>query len=82
MHVGDQKFVALLLYMYDICVFPASIDEMLDNIDLVFKRLKEFNLKVKPKKCHFFQCSIVFLGNVLPAKSISANPDKVDNVNN
>ena len=79
---SDQQFVTLLLYLDDICVFVASIDEMLDQIELVFSRLKEFNLKIKPKKCHFFQCSIVFLGYVLSADGISANPKKVDAVKN
>ena len=49
---------------------------------MVFSRLKEFHLKIKPKKCHFFQCSIVFLGYVLSADGISANPKKVDAVKN
>ena len=49
---------------------------------MVFSRLKEFNLKIKPKKCHFFQHSVVFLGYVLSADGISANPKKVDAVKN
>ena len=57
MCLGDQQFVTLLLYLDDICVFATSIDEMLDSIELVFKWLEEFNLKIKPKKCYFFQHS-------------------------
>ena len=53
---------------------------MLDCIELVFKWLEEFNLKIKPKKCHFFQCGAVFLGHVLSAEGISANPEKVEKV--
>ena len=49
---------------------------------MVFSRLKEFNLKIKPKKCHFFWCIVVFLGYVLSADGISANPKKVDAVKN
>ena len=49
---------------------------------MVFSRLKELNLKIKPKKCHFFQCSIVFLGYILSADGMSANPKKVDAVKN
>ena len=30
MCLGDQQFVTLLLYLDNICVFAASIDEMLD----------------------------------------------------
>ena len=58
--LGDQQFVTLLLYLDNICVFAASIDKMLDHIELVFKQLEEFNLKIKPKKYHFLpvQCSL------------------------
>ena len=80
--LGDQQSVTLLLYLDDICVFVASIDEMLDQIELVFSRLKEFNLKIKPKKCHFFQHSVVSLGYVLSADVISVNPQKADAVKN
>ena len=43
MCLGDQQFVTLLLYINNICVFVASIDEMLDQIELFFSRLKEFD---------------------------------------
>ena len=78
--LGDQQFVTLLLYLDDICIFAPTIDEMLDHIQLVFDRLKNFNLKIKPKKCQFFSTSILFLGHVLSAEGISANPEKVDKV--
>ena len=82
MCLGDQQFVILLLYLDNICVFAASIDEMLDHIELVFKWLEEFNLKIKPKKWHFFQCSVIFLGHVLSAEGIFVNPKKVEKVKN
>ena len=78
--LGDQQFVTLLLYLDDICIFAPTIDEMLDRIQLVFNRLKKFNLKIKPKKCQFFSTSVLFLGHVLSAKGISGNPEKVDKV--
>ena len=78
--LGDQQFVTLLLYLDDISIFAPTIDEMLDRIQLVFNRLKQFNLKIKPKKCQFFSTSVLFLGHVLSAEAISANPEKVDKV--
>ena len=78
--LGDQQFVTLLLYLDDICIFALSIEEMLDCIDLVFNRLKEFHLKIKSKKCHFFDTSVLFLGHVLSLEGISANPKNVDKV--
>ena len=50
---------------------------MLDRIELVFSRLKEFNLKIKPKKLHFFQTSVTFLGHILSADGVSPNLEKV-----
>ena len=82
MCLGDQQFVTLLLYLDNICVLTTSIDKMLYHIVLVFKWLEKFNLKIKPKKCYFFHCSVVFLGHVLSAEGTSANPKKVDKVKN
>ena len=72
MCLGDQQFVTLLLYLDDICIFVASINEVLDIIWMMFKRLKEFNLKAKPKN----------LGYMLSTVGISANPEKVNKVKN
>ena len=58
--LGDQQFVTLLLYLDVICIFASHIEVMLDQIELVFNRLKEFNLKIKPKKCHFFDTRVLF----------------------
>ena len=55
---------------------------MLDRIELVFSRLKEYHLKVKPKKSYFFQTEVTFLGHVLSAKGITPNPEKVNKVKN
>ena len=57
--LGDQQFITLLLYLDDICIFAPDVDVILDQTDMVFNRLKNFHLKFKPKKSHFFK-SIVF----------------------
>ena len=77
MCLGDQQYITLLFYLDDICVFSSTVNEMLDHVGLVLNCLKEFNLKIKPKKTYFFQSSVVFLGNVLSKDGISPNPEKV-----
>ena len=54
MCIGDQQYITLLFYLDNICIFMETADQMLDRIELVFPCLKEFNLKIKPKKSHFF----------------------------
>ena len=60
MCLGDWQVVTLLSYIDDICIFAANIDEMLDYTEVDFSSLKEFNLKIKAKMFHFFQCILVF----------------------
>ena len=49
--LGDQQFVTFLLYLDDICIFAPDVSTMLDHTELVSSQLKEFNLKIKLKKC-------------------------------
>ena len=79
---GDQQYIMLLFYLDDICVSSSMVDEMLDCIGLVLNHLKEFNLKINPKKTYFFQSNVVFLGHVLSRTGISPNPEKVSKVKN
>ena len=80
MCLGDQQYLMLLFYLDGICVFSSSVDEMLDRIALVFGQLKEFNLKIKPKKSFFFQSSVLFLDHQLSKDGILPNPEKVSKV--
>ena len=80
MCLGNQQYITLLFYLDDICVFSSMVKEMLDHVGLVLNHLKEFNLKIKPKKTYFFQPSVVFLGHVLSKDGISPNLEKVSKV--
>ena len=77
MCIGDQQYITLLFYLDDICVFMETADQMLDRIQFTFSRLKEFNLKIKPKTSFFFQAKVNFLGHILSKKGVSPNPEKV-----
>ena len=80
MCLGDQQYLTLLFYLDDICIFSSTIDEMLDRIAMVLYHLKEFNLKIKPKKSFFFQSNVLFLGHMLSKDGILPNPEKVSKV--
>ena len=80
MCLGDQQYLTLLFYLDDICIFSSSVDGILDRIALVFSQLKEFNLKIKPKKSFLFQSSVLFLGHLLSKYGILPNPKKVNKV--
>ena len=79
MCLGDQQYVTLLFYLDDICIFASTIDEILDQIGLVLHWLKNFNLKIKPKKSFFFQSKVTFLGLFLSKEKVKGkvNLEKV-----
>ena len=58
MCIGDQQYVTLLFYLDDICIFAETADQMLDCIELIFSRLKEFNQKSRTS----FKQALLFWG--------------------
>ncbi|KAG1928789.1 interleukin-1 receptor accessory protein-like 1-A, partial [Pimephales promelas] len=77
---GDQRFHSLLLYLDDVVIFSSTFKQHLDRLESVFSRLREHGLKLKLKKCHFFQPEVKFLGHVVSASGVSTDPDKISAV--
>ena len=69
-----------LVYIDDVIVFAPSLDEHLSRLQLVFDRLRQANLKLKPSKCYFAKASVNFLGFVVSAAGISPDPEKISAV--
>ena len=67
-----------LVYIDDLIVFSRSLDEHMRNLANVFQRLREVNLKIHPKKTHFLQRTVVFLGYRIHEKGIQVDPRKYE----
>ena len=52
-----------LIYLDDVMVLGHMEEEHLEHLHVVFERFQEFNLKLKPSKCSFFQLEIVYLAH-------------------
>lgn len=63
--------------MDDLLVFGKDEQEALDRLEMVFSRLKEHNLKLAQKKCHFLRRSVKFLGHIVSEEGIRTDPAKV-----
>ena len=48
-----------LIYIDDIIIFSKSVDEHLVHFEEVFRRLRDANVKLNPKKCSFFKQRVV-----------------------
>ena len=61
--LGELNLTYCVIYLDDIIVFGCTEEEHLECLRIVFKRFWEFNLKLKPSKCSFFQSEIVYLAH-------------------
>ena len=73
----DFIFKILLCYLDDLLVFASSFDKHIENLELVFKRLKTIGVKLNPSKCKLLHNSVGFLGHVISEEGISTNPDTI-----
>lgn len=70
-------WVECLAYLDDIIILRDSLKNHLQNIRKVLGRFKQYNLKLKPRKCHFFLKELKFLGRVVSTNGVSVNPDNI-----
>jgi len=54
----------VLVFLDDILVMGKTFEEHLSNLQDVLKRFRLHGLKLKPKKCQFFQTEVEFLGKL------------------
>ena len=66
-----------LIYIDDIIIFSASVDEHVVHLKEVFRMLRDVNVKLNPKKCSFSKQRVEYRGQVVTPEGISPNPDKV-----
>ena len=70
----------ILAFLDDIIVLGKFFRDHLNNIRNVLLRFRKHNLKLKPKKCVFFQKQVVFLGKLVNEEGVSVNPENVEKV--
>ncbi|XP_038207042.1 uncharacterized protein LOC119828829 [Zerene cesonia] len=73
---GNRCFV----YLDDIVIYSYDLKTHIDNLQVVFNRLRSFNLKLQPDKCQFLRKEVTYLGHVIGEEGVRPNPDKVKSV--
>lgn len=66
-----------LVYLDDVIIFGKNFNEMLENLKIVFTRLRKANLKINPKKCALFQRSVKYLRHIISAEGVTTDPEKI-----
>ena len=69
-----------VLYIDDIIVFSATFDEHLERLGQVLGRLASAGLTLKPTKCKLMRHKVEFLGHIVSADGVAADPAKIAKV--
>ncbi|XP_033182627.1 uncharacterized protein LOC113168680 [Anabas testudineus] len=75
--MGDLHLNEVLVFIDDLIIFSASLEEHEKRLLRVLHRLREFGLKLSPEKCKFFQTSVRYLGHVVSEKGVETDPEKI-----
>ena len=60
-----------LVYLDDIISFGTTFLDALDNLTLIFERLRAYGLQLKYTKCHLFQTAVPFLGHIVGRRGLN-----------
>ena len=75
--LGELNLMYCMIYLDDVIIFGYTEEEHLEHLCVVFERFSEFNLKLKPSKCSFFQSEIVYLAHHISQWGILPSRDNV-----
>ena len=64
------------LYIDDILVFGKDEDDFMDNLEKVFKRLRQYNVTLNPKKCRFGMDKVEYVGHVISFEGVTFSDEK------
>ena len=67
----------IVVYLDDIVVYSATLEEHKMHLKLVFDKLWQNVLYVKKEKCAFAQICINFFGHVISCGQIGMDSDKI-----
>ena len=78
--MSGLNYQICLVYLDDIILMSATVEEHLERLKLILDRLRSAGLKLKPSKCKLLQKTISFLGHVVSKNGVATDPEKVQAV--
>ena len=65
-----------MVYLDDCISMSVGFDQHLENLRILFNRMRKYDLKLKPSKCYFAQTSVSYLGHRISAEGIVPDPER------
>lgn len=71
-----------LVYLDDVIIYSASLQEHIDKLRTVFDRLRQTNMKIQLDKSEFFRKEVLYLGHTITKDGLKPNDDKIKVIQN
>ncbi len=76
----DLNCKVCLIYLDDIIVYDAGFYPALDRLKMVWRHIREANLKLKLTKCCLMRAQVPFLGHIVSREGVGVDPAKTEAV--
>jgi len=80
MALAGLTWEVCLAYLDDLIIFSNTFEQQVERLQMVFDRLVDADLKLKPSKCSLFQRKVKVLGSIVSGEGIEPDPEKVQAV--
>ena len=80
--LGDLNLHWCIIYLDDIVIFSKDLASHLERLEVVFQKLEEAGLKLKPSKCELFQRQLAYLGHIISAEGVATDESKIEAIKN
>ena len=70
------------IYMDDLLCHSLNVRDHFKRLSILFRRIRENNMKLKAKKCYFLQTSVSYLGHVIDENGIQPDKERISAVIN
>jgi hypothetical protein len=78
--MAEINGIKALIYMDDLTVIGATLEDHNMALVEVFDRLRTHNLKIQPDKCEFLRMEVCYLGHTITANGVKPDEKKVQAV--
>ena len=78
--LGKLNLTYCLIYLDDVIVFSDTPEEHLRRMHVVFDRLREHGLKLKPSKCEVFKLEINYLAHHVSQKGVLPSKRNLESI--
>jgi len=76
--LSDMLFTAAIVCLDDVLILSRNFEQHLLHLKMVFDKFRQANLKMNGKKCNFALKQVKYLGHILSAEGVTADPSKTD----